>query len=55
MGRCMRVAADYGHAGQRGALFRADHMHDALANIGHIEFGNAVLFTVVFQGFHLQS
>ena len=31
VGGCVRVAADHRHAGQGGAVFGADHMHDALA------------------------
>ncbi len=34
MGGGVRVAADHGHAGQGGAVLRANHMHDALA-LGH--------------------
>jgi hypothetical protein len=31
VGAGVAVAADHRHAGQRGALLRADHVHDALA------------------------
>ena len=34
MGGGVGVAAHYGHAGQGGAVFRANHVHDALA-LGH--------------------
>ena len=43
MGRCMAVAADDGEAGQGEALFRADHMDDALARIVEPEQGDAVM------------
>ena len=35
--RRMRVAADDRRAGEGEALFRADHMHDALPDIAHVE------------------
>ena len=50
----VRVAADHGHAGQRGALLRSDHVHDALTQIIHAEFGDAVLVAVGVQRVHLQ-
>ena len=37
----VRVAADDRHAGQRRALLRPDHVHDALAPVVH-ELGDAV-------------
>ena len=51
----MRVAAHHGHAGQGRALLGADHMHDALAQISHLEFGDAQLGAVLIQRFHLQA
>ena len=43
VGRGVRVAANDGHARQGGALLRANHVHDALADVVHLEFGDAVL------------
>jgi hypothetical protein len=49
----MGVAADDGHAGQRGALLGAHHVHDALAPIENVELTDAVLATVPIQRLHL--
>jgi hypothetical protein len=49
VGGGVRIAADHGHARQRGALFGADHVHDALAlgqegKVGRrAEFGDVVV------------
>ncbi|KAG0926697.1 hypothetical protein G6F31_018297 [Rhizopus arrhizus] len=51
----VRVATDDGHAGQGRALLRADHVHDALAQVIHAEFGNAVLIAIGVQRIHLQA
>ena len=40
----VRIAADDRHAGQRRALLRADHVHDALAQVVHPEIRDAVAF-----------
>ena len=37
----VRVAADHRHARQRGALLRADHVHDALARVAEREIGRS--------------
>ena len=42
VGRGVRIAADDRHAGQRRALLRADHVDDALAQVVHLELGDAV-------------
>ncbi len=55
MGGGVRIAADDGHARQDRTLFRPDDMHDALAGIGHGEFGDAELGAIMFQSFHLQA
>ena len=51
----MRIAAHHGHAGQRCALLRADDMHDTLAHICHLEFGDTQFFTILIERFHLQT
>jgi hypothetical protein len=50
----MRVAADHGHAGQRRTLLRPDHVHDALAPVGHSELDDAVLLAVLVKRLDLQ-
>ncbi|MNM36192.1 hypothetical protein D3C81_469000 [compost metagenome] len=55
VGRGMGVAADHGHARQGGALLRADDVDDALANVVHLEFDNAVFIAVVIEGLDLQA
>ena len=40
--RRMRVTAHDRHARQRRALLRPDYVHDALANVVHLELGDAV-------------
>src|SRR5690606_26673816 len=42
----MRVATDHRHSGQRGPLLGPDDVHDALADVLHVEQGDAVLCTV---------
>ena len=55
VGRSMRVAADNGHAGQGGSLFRAHNVYDALAFIHKREVGEcAKLFNVCIQSIDLQ-
>ena len=49
MCRSMRIAANHGHARQGGALFRANHVNDALTRIIHAEFGDTELITVGVQ------
>ncbi len=49
------IAADHGHARQRGALLRPDHVHDALARITHGELPDAELSRIVGQGLHLNA
>ncbi len=51
----VRVAADHRHAGQGGALLRSDHVHDALAQVVHAEFGDAELAAVVVQRIDLRA
>ena len=55
VGGSVRVATDHGHARQSGALLRADHMNDALAQIIHLEFENAKFIAVLIQGHHLNT
>ncbi|MNS35536.1 hypothetical protein D3C72_676960 [compost metagenome] len=50
----MRIAADHGHARQRGALLRPDHVDDALAVIGHLELGDAEGVAVGVQRIDLE-
>ena len=50
----VRVAADNGHAWQGRALLWADHVHDALTLIVHVEIGQAVFFGVCIQRLDLQ-
>ena len=51
----VRVAAHHGHTGQRRALLRADDMHNALARVIHAKLGNAVVATILIEGFDLQA
>ena len=51
----MRVAADDGHARLREALFRPDHMDDALADIIHGEERHAEFGGVAGQGLDLNA
>jgi hypothetical protein len=55
MRRSVRIAAHHGHAGQGQALFGADDVDDALADVVHFEFGDAELGTVGVEGFDLQA
>ena len=55
MGGGMRIAADDGHARQRGTLLGPDDMHDALALVGNIKVRDALLARIRIQGFHLQT
>ena len=50
----VRIAADHGHARQRGALLRADHVDDALAHVVHPEFEDAEVVAVLVQRLYLQ-
>ncbi len=45
----MRVAADDSHAGQRGALLRADDVDDALTLVAHAEQLDAVFAAIAIQ------
>src|SRR5690242_18467646 len=49
----MRVAANDRRARQCEALFGSDHMHDALANIAHIEERDAKIAAIVFESLDL--
>ncbi|MNI21227.1 hypothetical protein D3C73_747390 [compost metagenome] len=51
----MRIATDDRHARQRCALLGSDHVHDALTQVIHAEFGDAVFFAVRVQRIHLQA
>ncbi len=53
MGRGVGVAADDGHARQRGTLLGPHHVDDALARVEHLELPDAVSLTVLVQGDHL--
>ena len=55
VGRGMRVAADHGHAGKRGALLRTDNMHDTLTRVVHAELGDAEVTAIRVQGLDLQA
>ena len=55
VGRGVRVAADDRHAGQRGALLRADHVDDALALVVHLELGDAEAVAVGVERVDLQA
>ena len=50
----VRVAADDRHARQRGALLRPDDVHDALAQVVHLELRDAVGVAVVVERVDLQ-
>ncbi len=54
VGRGMGIAAHHGHARQGGALLRPDHVHNALARVIDLEFGDAEGVAVAVQGLHLQ-
>jgi hypothetical protein len=49
----MTVAADDGHAGLRGAEFRADDVHDAAPRVAHAEQLDTELGGVLFELAHL--
>ena len=54
VGRGVRVAANYRHARQGGAVFRADHMHDALAFGQKRKISRSTkLLHIAVQGHHL--
>ena len=53
VGGRVRVAADDGHARQRGALFGSDDVDDALAAVGHVELFDVEPPAVLVQGDHL--
>ncbi len=55
VGRRMAVTADDGVAGQREALFRADDVDDALADVVHIEQRYAEILAVLLQRFDLNA
>ena len=44
--RGVRIPADHGHSRQGCTLLRADDVHDALACIAHLEFGQFVLVAI---------
>ena len=50
-----QIAADDGHARQRGAKLGADDVHDALAHIEHRDVGHAELGDVPLQGLDLDA
>ncbi len=54
VGGSMAIATDYGHTGQGSAVFRAHHVHDALAQIleRKIRFG-AEMLDIAVQRFNL--
>ena len=51
----MRIAAHHGHAGQGQALLGADDVDDALAEVVHLEFGDAELGAVGVERLDLQA
>ena len=53
--RGMRIAAYHGHARQGRALLGSDDVHDALAHVSHLEFGERILVAVGIQRIHLQA
>jgi len=53
--RCMRIAADDGHTGQRRTLLRADYVNDALPRVPHTEQLDAVFLRVPGQRIHLRA
>ena len=56
VGRGVRVAADHRHARQGGTVFRADHMHDALAFGQKRKISRSTkLLHIAVQGHHLLS
>jgi hypothetical protein len=55
MGRGVAVAADHGHARQGRTLFRSDDMNNAVTDVVHLEFSDAVLVAIVVEGLHLQT
>jgi hypothetical protein len=50
----MAVAADYGGAGQRKALFRPDNMNNALLCIGRTDIFYAKCWSIRLQGRQLR-
>ncbi len=55
VGGCVTVAAHNGHAGQCPALFRANDVHDALADVVHWVIDHTEFFGVFIQRFHLNA
>ena len=55
VGGGVAVAAHDGGAGQREALLRADHVHDALPNIALVEIFDAEILGVPGQGLDLDD
>ncbi len=55
VGRGMGVTTDNGHARQGRALLRADDVHDALAHVIHLEFGDAIFIAIIVEGLDLQA
>ena len=53
--RGVRITADDGHARQRCTLLRANHVHDTLTDIVHIQLCDTKAFAVVIQGFYLDT
>ena len=51
----MRVAANHGHAGERGTLLRTDHVHDTLTGVVHAELGDAEVTAIRVQRLDLQA
>ncbi len=54
VGGGVRIAADHRHARQRRALLRADHVHDALALVVHLELRDAEAVAVGVERVDLQ-
>ena len=55
VGAGVGVAADHGHAGQRGTLLRSHDMHDALTAIVDRDLVDTESVAVLIQGLHLQT
>ena len=51
----MRITAYHRHAGQRGALLRADYVNDTLAQVIHPEFGNTQFLAILVERLHLKT
>ena len=55
MGGRMGVATDNSCTGEGESLFRPDDMHDTLADVAHVEKGDAEILAVVFECLNLKS